>query len=127
LPVTTLLGVCQDSTDLAASPDWKTVDIQPGVWSGDIGALVGIVKPVNARFYVRIDQRSPLRRRLFRELHLRNDPEGPIEVLNKFWGLPEQNKLGVAPWPIVCGDLLRTGHARAVEVTALIRKRYEHP
>jgi hypothetical protein len=116
------------STGLDASPDWKSVDIGPGLWSADIGAqqLVGTVKPVNAQLYVRIDQRSPLRRRLFREQHLRNDPDGPIEILNKFWDLPEKDKLGIAPWPIIYADLLRTGDARAVEVAALIRKRFEN-
>jgi hypothetical protein len=104
------------------------LDVTPGVWSGDVGAyhLIGTLRPVSASVYLRIDERAPTRRRLFREQHLQNDPEGQIALLDRFWDFPGQPKPSVAPWPIVYADLLTTGDARAIEAAALIREKFLH-
>lgn len=62
---------------------------------------------------------------LLRDLRLQPDPDGPIELLRKFWRFdaagPEQRQL--APLPLVYADLLAIGGARCLETAAQVRDR----
>jgi hypothetical protein len=95
--------------------------------TGSDGAVAGrkVKEESFASVYLRINERAPTRRRLFREQHLQNDPKGRIELLDRFWDFPDQPQ-SVAPWPIVYADLHTTGDARAIETAALIRETYLH-
>ena len=62
---------------------------------------------------------------LLRDLRLQPDPDGPIEILRKFWKFdmadPDQRQL--APLPLVYADLLAIGGTRCLETAGQVRER----
>lgn len=57
--------------------------------------------------------------RLLLDHKLHQDPEGPVEILERFWRFETDDK-DVVPLPLVYADLLVTGDARCLEVADLI-------
>lgn len=49
---------------------------------------------------------------------LHQDPEGPVEILERFWTFETDDK-DIVPLPLVYADLLVIGDARCLEVAAL--------
>lgn len=62
---------------------------------------------------------------LLRDLRLRPDPGGPIELLQKFWKFDEaETELpGLAPLPLVYADLMTIGGARCLETADQVRRK----
>ena len=57
--------------------------------------------------------------RLLVDHKLRRDPDGPIEVLQRFWNFHADGK-GTTPYPLVYADLLTVGDARCLEAADVI-------
>jgi len=57
--------------------------------------------------------------RLLLDYKLRQDPDGPIEILKRFWKFETDDK-NVVPLPLVYADLLFIGDARCLEAADLI-------
>lgn len=53
---------------------------------------------------------------------LRNDPDGQVEILRRFWNFDLDAEL--APLPVIYADLIRTGDARCLETAELIEERF---
>jgi hypothetical protein len=106
---------------------WETFDPTPARWSGDVAAqqMVGYLKPAMFSMFVAPAERASFRRRIVRDLELRADVNGSIEIIDRFWAdsLSDDH---LAPWPIVYADLLATNDNRAIETADLIRKKYLH-
>ncbi len=58
-------------------------------------------------------------RRLYK---LRPDPEGPVELVKRFWAF-ETDDEAVVPLPLIYADLLMIGDARCIETADLIYER----
>ena len=60
--------------------------------------------------------------RLLIDYKLQKDPDGPVEILQRFWEFPIQNK-DLTPDPLIYADLLNIGDARCLEAADLIYER----
>ena len=60
--------------------------------------------------------------RLLLDFKLRPDPDGPIEIVKRFWAFDGDDS-AVAPLPLIYADLLLTGDARCIEAADLIYER----
>jgi hypothetical protein len=60
--------------------------------------------------------------RLLLDYKLRPDPDGPVELLKRFWAF-ETNSEAVVPLPLIYADLLATGDARCIETADLVYER----
>ena len=56
------------------------------------------------------------------EHKLQRDPDGPIEILHRFWAFTTPEK-DTAPHPLIYADLLNIGDARCLEAADLIYER----
>jgi len=104
---------------------WKTARPEDfgGYWGGEIAAAkcLGELVPKTATLYLPEDRNGFLAKHRFRA-----DPQGPIEVLDAFWQLPQaQDTLaGLVPPLLVYADLQAIGDPRTLEQARLIRDRY---
>lgn len=57
--------------------------------------------------------------RLLLDYKLQKDPAGPVEMLQRFWDFPTENK-NLTPDPLIYADLLNIGDARCLEAADLI-------
>lgn len=57
--------------------------------------------------------------RLLIDYKLQKDPDGPVEILQRFWDFPTENK-DLTPDPLIYADLLNIGDARCLEAADLI-------
>jgi hypothetical protein len=57
--------------------------------------------------------------RLLIDFKLQKDPNGPVEILKRFWEFPTENK-NLTPDPLIYADLLNIGDARCLEAADLI-------
>jgi hypothetical protein len=57
--------------------------------------------------------------RLLLDFQLRPDPDGPVEIVKRFWAF-EANDGTVVPLPLIYADLLKIGDARGLEAADLI-------
>ena len=60
--------------------------------------------------------------RFLLDFRMRADPEGPVEVLKRFWNF-EGEDAAVAPLPLVYADLLAIGDARCLETANFLHER----
>ena len=60
--------------------------------------------------------------RLLLDFKLRPDPDGPVEIVRRFWAF-DGNDGAVAPLPLIYADLLLIGDARCIETADLIYER----
>jgi hypothetical protein len=106
---------------------WQDVSVQDigARWSGDAGAdlLLGALKPQAFVLYA-----SASRSEIVKATRLRPDPEGPVEVLDRFWqptpgqDPPGSAHGGAAAHPLVVyADLLAGGDARSLGAARRIR------
>lgn len=100
---------------------WKTIDPTPydSVLGGEVAAarMTQYLRPATATFYA--DKVDP---RLLLDLRLRNDADGNVEVLRRFWTFPDDDP-ALAPAPLVYADLMATGEARCVEAARMVYER----
>ena len=57
--------------------------------------------------------------RLLIDFKLQKDPDGPVEILERFWAFPTEDK-ELTPAPLIYADLLNIGDARCLEAADLI-------
>ena len=86
------------------------------VFGGEVAAerLTQVLRPETVTFYgERTDPRIVI------EHKLRQDLDGPIEILQRFWAFltPEKD---TTPYPLIYADLLNIGDARCLEAADLI-------
>jgi hypothetical protein len=107
----------------AANADWWKETELPGpetYWGGEIAAakLAQHLKPQTATIYTRE------LRVLFEWLiknRIRQDPDGNIEILRKFWKFePDWEYPNVTPPILIYADLLATADARNIETAKMI-------
>jgi len=106
---------------------WQDTDIgnYDARWGGEVAAarLTGYLKPGVATIYVK---EIPFQ--LLRELRMRNDPKGNVEIMRQFWNdrfnpdnqMNDIKYTGIAPVIIVYADLLATGDARNLETARIL-------
>jgi hypothetical protein len=106
---------------------WEGVELDPdqAQWGGEVAAerLTRYLKPAMVIIYA---DRLPTR--LIAEERLQKDPEGDVEILQRFWGagLIEPDKLAraipkdVVPPLLVYADLMTTADDRNIETANLI-------
>jgi hypothetical protein len=116
----------------ASTPDWwREADIGPdGLWGGEVAAyrLNGYLKPATQTIYLSHNTTSDPMTQLLRKHRLRADPNGQIEIVERFWHFDdtyEHTQRIVNPL-LVYADLLSLKDSRATETSALIRKDYLH-
>ena len=110
---------------------WKNLTFpdQRATWGGEVAAdrLTANLRPKAYTFYVDREYRAEFLRELIggHGLRLRADPTGDIEVLDRFWHLPEMplNPDCVPPL-LVYADLMATLDPRNIEVAQTIRQRF---
>lgn len=110
----------------AAERDWwKAADIAAfdAVWGGEVAAdrLTGYLKPETITIYMNPATMRQNLGKLVVQHRLRADPDGDIEVLEKFWDLPpETAPSGSVPPLLAYADLVASMAPRNLEVTTLI-------
>lgn len=97
---------------------WKTAQPQKYglVFGGEVAAerRTRILQPETVTLYGELA--DP---RLLTDHKLRKDPEGPIEILRRFWNFPTDNA-ELTPDPLIYADLLNIGDARCLEAADLV-------
>jgi hypothetical protein len=63
-------------------------------------------------------------KKLVTSFRAKPDPDGSLEVLDKFWDEGLDQRPGIAPLVLVCADLLASLDPRADEAAQLIRKEW---
>jgi len=106
--------------------DWwkqKTLDPMYAQWGGEVAAakLTKYLKPQVITIYTTPQQLNPL----LIENRLKKDPEGYVEILNRFWTPVEmwQHKDMVHPI-LIYADLMATGNKRNIETARMIYEKY---
>lgn len=106
--------------------DWwkqKTLNHMYAQWGGEVAAakLTKYLKPQVITIYTTPQQLNPL----LIENRLKKDPEGDIEILNRFWTPLEmwQHKDMVHPI-LIYADLMATGNKRNIETARMIYEKY---
>ena len=86
------------------------------VFGGEVAAdrLTHALRPETVTFYG--EKTDP---RMVIEHKLRQDLNGPIEMLQRFWAFPTPEK-DTTPYPLIYADLLNIGDARCLEAADLI-------
>jgi hypothetical protein len=116
----------------APDPDWwqKAVLAEGTLWGGEVAAyrLTGRLKPAACTIYFDPATRREGFARLAKDHRLRADPEGEIEILDRFWSLPaDPRQPQLAPPVLVYADLVATLDPRNLEIARRIREEHiEH-
>ena len=106
------------------SPWWKTANVAPAEWSGEVAAAItqGNLKPTTAELYVDPTSRATVVRRLVSSHRLAPDPAGPLAVVERFWSLDHNGVEHTVPWPLIYADLLHIGDPRTTEAGWAVRE-----
>lgn len=110
---------------------WKVVDIDRfgAVWGGEVAAdkLTNYLKPEKITVYMHGATMRQDLSKLVIQNKLRADPDGDIEVLEKFWELPmDKAPLGCVPPLLAYADLVASMEPRNLEVATLIHQRLKN-
>lgn len=112
----------------AADPDWWQsvhLDTLGAVWGGEVAAerITKYLKPATQTLYVAPTAMSNCLKHLISTHRLRPDPNGQIEILEKFWDFPaDPTHPDVAPAILVYADLMATLEPRNIETARKIRE-----
>jgi hypothetical protein len=68
-------------------------------------------------------QQSHVMRDLVRDLKLRKDPDGNVELVDIFWNTRELPSFPTVPDALIYADLIGSGDARNLEIAATLKKR----
>ncbi len=94
-------------------------------WSGEMAAekLTGYLRPAFFSIYAR----QPIRR-LITALRLRAEPNGNVEMLDRFWNFPANIEFpDLAPPILVYADLMASGDGRNMEAAQLVHEQRIKP
>lgn len=96
------------------------------VWGGEVAAkhLTHYLKPATQTIYVEPSQRSTWLKHIVMSYRAKPDPNGPLEILDKFWGDSLQHEKGFAPPALIYADLLASLDPRAVETAQILRVKW---
>lgn len=85
-------------------------------FGGEVAAehVTGALRPETITLYGK--KADP---RLLIDYKLQKDRDGPVEILERFWAFPTENK-DLTPDPLIYADLLNIGDARCLEAADLI-------
>jgi hypothetical protein len=108
---------------------WKFADLTTdnANWGGEVAAdrLTGYLKPARVTIYAEAEKRRDTVARLATAHRLRADPDGEIEILDKFWRFPgDAAHPDVVPPILAYADLVATLDPRNIEAAMLIRKQF---
>lgn len=112
----------------APNPDWwqkANLTHIGAFWGGDVAAarLTDYLKPETCTIYLDRHQGRTALKELVATHRLRADPDGNVEVLDKFWNLlPDPKYPDLAPPILIYADLVATLNPRNLEVAKLIRE-----
>lgn len=105
---------------------WKDADLSgvDAVWGSEVAAakMVKHLKPTSQTIYVDPKAWRNAVDTLAKQYRLRPDPNGSIEIVEKFWSPDIETKPGLAPPLLVYADLLALLEPRAKETAAIVRK-----
>lgn len=117
-----------------SSPDptwWENADITDlqAVWGSEVAAskMFKHLKPSTQTLYVDAKSVRSVTTALAKRIRLRPDPNGPIEILEKFWSPAIEAEPGLAPPLLVYSDLLALLDPRARETASLIKENFIDP
>ena len=117
-----------------SSPDpywWEKADIADfhAAWGSEVAAakMFKHLKPSTQTVYVDPTEMSSVINRLAKQIRLRPDPDGSIEILEKFWSPDIESEPGIAPPLLVYSDLLALLDPRAKETANMIREKFIEP
>lgn len=114
----------------APSPDWwQSLDVGGlgAAWGSEVAAskMTGYLKPVTQTLYAPAAAMDDVIGTLVKQHRLRPDPQGEVEILEKFWHWPADG--GIAPPLLVYADLLAILDPRAQETARMIKERFIDP
>ncbi len=103
---------------------WNGADLKPfgACWGGEVGAalLTKYLKPQLITIYAEGNTS-----RLQAKFGLRRDPVGEVEILRKFWKLPDITpREEVAPALLIYADLVASMDDRNIETAGIVYERY---
>jgi hypothetical protein len=110
---------------------WKHADIADlhAVWGSEVAAakMFKHLKPSTQTLYVDPTGMRNAINMLAKHIRLRPDPDGPIEILEKFWSPVIESEPGLAPPLLVYSDLLALFDPRAKETANMIKENFIEP
>jgi hypothetical protein len=80
------------------------------------------LKPGALTLYIDV-QNEHVMRNLVRELKLRRDPDGPVELVEIFWNTQALPSFPAVPDALVYADLIGSGDERTLDIAAKLKKR----
>ncbi len=106
---------------------WKEIDIDryEAVWGGEVAAdtLTNYLRPEKITIYMHGANMQQNLGKLVIQNKLRADPDGDIEILEKFWDLPpDKAPRNCVPPLLAYADLVASMEPRNLEVATLIHK-----
>jgi len=117
-----------------SSPDpdwWKHSDIADfhASWGSEVAAakMFKHLKPSTQTLYVGSMEMRNVITRLAKEVRLKPDPDGPVEILEKSWSPMIESEPGIAPPLLVYSDLLALLDPRAKETANMIKEKFIEP
>lgn len=116
----------------AADPDWwrhEHPDSYGAVWGGEVAAerISQYLKPATQTLYVASSTMGKSLKHLVTTHRLRPDPQGKIEILEKFWNFSLDQAPDIAPPILVYADLIATLEPRNSETAVIIREKLIEP
>ena len=110
---------------------WKQVDLGDfhAAWGSEVAAakMFRHLKPSTQTLYVDSMEMRNVINRLAKQIRLQPDPDGSIEILEKFWSPVIESESGVAPPLLVYSDLLALLDPRAKETAYMIKEKFIEP
>lgn len=117
-----------------SSPDpywWEHTDIAGlhAAWGSEVAAakMFKHLKPSTQTLYVDPMEMRRVITILAKHTRLRPDPDGPIEILEKFWSPVIESAPGLVPPLLVYSDLLALLDPRAKETANMIKENFIEP
>jgi hypothetical protein len=116
----------------ASDRDWwkeVNIDLFDALWGGEVAAdkLTNYLKPEKITIYMNAATMRMNLARLVIENKLRADPDGDIEVLEKFWELPiDKTQSGRVPPLLAYADLVASMEPRNLEVATMIYQKLKN-
>lgn len=114
-----------------SAPDpswWQSDDLEqlPLTWGSEVAAMkmTGHLKPATQTLYVQPPDMSNVLKFLVKQHRLRPDPEGDIEILERFWQWNADAQPHLAPPLLVWSELNALLDPRAQETAHMLKEQY---
>lgn len=110
---------------------WENAELlaSGAAWGSEVAAskLTGYLKPVTQTIYVRPGDMESLIRTLVKQHRVRPDPNGEIEILEKFWHWQSDTPTDIVPPLLVYSELLALLDPRTQETADMIKEKFIEP